>query len=479
MNARRAVAAAVALVTALRLGAAVASGLSAPNVGSAWSTPTRIDATAVYWNPAALAFVERAEVLVTGGAVVLGFDYTRERRARYQAEGGLRFALPVPADEIDAAKSGRAAPVGGVGGLPNLSVFAAVPLPKRTALGFGLYVPAGAALDLPRGGAQRWALQSVSLAVLHVAASVAWRPIDAFAFGASAQLVVGRLDLRKEVDLAGTSLLARAFGDPPISQPNDFGAAAPPAVRELSVLSRPVLIRDAWAVSAAFNVGFMWQVAPAWRVAAAYQQSVPMRFAGRFSLDMNNDFFTRDLEAQGLKYPPIVRGKGFVAQTLPGDVRVGVRWNATATLTLDLAAAYRLGRFVRSFTATLDSPDLAQPSLGLGSRTTVAIPRRWNDAAEIELSALFAARPLIHGVTLGWHSPQVPDATIDAASPDGHRLIAAYMVRGAVSDRLELFGSAEVQAILPRRVRASDYDLGNGLYALWIAGIDFGVRFGL
>ncbi|MCA9558310.1 MAG: hypothetical protein KC583_07055, partial [Myxococcales bacterium] len=39
---------------------------------------------------------------------------------------------------------------------------------------------------------------------------------------------------------------------------------------------------------------------------------------------------------------------------------------------------------LETFRITLDSPDLAQPELGIPASTTVALPRNWQDAVHLQ-----------------------------------------------------------------------------------------------
>jgi long-chain fatty acid transport protein len=74
-------------------------------------------------------------------------------------------------------------------------------------------------------------------------------------------------------------------------------------------------------------------------------------------------------------------------------------------------------------------------------------------------------------VTGGYRSSAVPDATIDAASPDGDRIVAGVGGSYRFNQRYMLLADAAVQKILTRTVVGSDYDLGNGEYSLTIAAI--------
>jgi long-chain fatty acid transport protein len=80
----------------------------------------------------------------------------------------------------------------------------------------------------------------------------------------------------------------------------------------------------------------------------------------------------------------------------------------------------------------------------------------------------------------GYHSPASPDSTVDLASPDGHRIIFGGGVDVGLNSRWSLLADVEGQAIIPRTVTTSDYDLGNGRYNIILAqfGLHARWRFG-
>ena len=102
----------------------------------------------------------------------------------------------------------------------------------------------------------------------------------------------------------------------------------------------------------------------------------------------------------------------------------------------------------------------------------VWLPRDWNDTVWIEGSARYRlGRRLLVSAAAGYQSPASPDETIDVASPDGHRIIGGLGGVLDVSDAVALSADVRLQGILPRTVSASDNDLGNGTYSLFIAAV--------
>lgn len=462
----------LALLASLASPPAAASGIGSPLIGTGWSGVTTVDPAAVHWNPSLLADLPGFRLQLAGNLIYARPSYHRQRRATYQHEDGFDFALPLDEASVDAAKTGWDAPVAADVVAPGGSLFASYQLFESLTLGLGVYPAFAAILKLPDQGPHRWQLQEAFVVGLYATPSVAWRITDQVTVGVGGSLVVGGLALRQVVDLAGTPMLGEAFANPPISQDNDFGDDAPPGVRELDVLSRPVTIDQAIAYGFSFNVGVTFDPIDELRLALVYQHGADLVFEGDAYLDMDHDFFTKDLAYQGMQYPGLVRGKAYIEMPLPFSLRAGVAVHPIEPLTLHLQASWVRWSVVESLRVTLESDDLVQEDLGLGPIAKIELPRRWNDTVELELLTTwdFGADARL-GLRLGYHSPAPPDSTVDLSSIDGHRIIAGLMGRYQVHEHLALDVWAMLHQVLPREVVASLHDRGNGTYALTVLGL--------
>ena len=470
----RAAALAVALLVAISLArapGASASGIGAPLVGTGWSGVTTPDAASVHWNPSLLADLKGFHLQMSGGILYSYIRYHRERRAQYQHEDGFDFAVPLTVADLDPSKTGWAEPVDAHGVNPSGSLFASYQVVEDLTIGLGAYPGFAAILKMPDVGPHMWQVQEAFVVGLYVTPAVGWRITDQVQVGAGVSLVVGGLALRQVSDMATTPLLADAFADPPISQENDFGPDAPPAVRELRVLSRPVTIDQATAIGWSFNAGVTFTPLDTLKIALVYQHGADLVYEGDAYLDMDHDFFTGDLEYDGLKYPKQVKGKAFVELPMPMAARLGVSFAPIEALTLHLQASWLRWSIVESLRVTLESDDLVQEELGIGPVAQLDLARRWNDAVEVELLTTYDLNPDMRlGLRLGYHSPASPDSTVDLASIDGHRLVAGVTGRYQATESVALDLWVQLHQVLPRRVVASDYDRGNGEYLLTILG---------
>ena len=461
-----------------------ASGLDVPAIGSTNSSPTTADAAAIYWNPAMLGYLERGEFM--GGVGVVGgqIAYERERLGVYSYEDSLQLRDPVDPEFIDPSKTGLAGTSNSPVFSPWADAFAGfVAVPDRLVLGLGFYVPYAAPLNFPADGAQRWQLQEAFIAVTRLTGSAAVKIHDVISIGAGVSYVFGLASLRRVQDFAAVDALADALAADPLNQDTDLGADAPSSLRESEVMSRPIAFTDGKSHGVSFNVGLAVRPVEKLTIGLTYDHGSRVKFNGDFTLDMNDPFFTQDLAAEGLEFPPLVEGTGQLSFRLAKRLMAGVAYDLNPNLRLDTSLAFVFWSDLDAFRFRLDSPDLAQPDLGIGSTTVVNLPRNWKNTVHAEISARvrIPKREKIRlSATLGYHSAASPDSTIDVASPDGHRLLGAFGFGYQVNERFGFMVDAELQGILPRRVTGSDFDLGNGTYRLLLASSSFHlqVRFG-
>lgn len=444
-----------------------AQGLATAPVGTGDASAATVDPTAVHFNPAMTAYANDGGHIFLGGNLVFGrIRYQREYRGTYQRSDSLDFALPVDPSAIDQGRTGRAEAVEARPIALAPSAFVTLPLgDSGLVAGFGAYAPYAAVIDFDDDGPQRFQLQQATIATVFFTPTLAYRFHDAFTLGAGVSYVLGFAELSRVQDFATVDDVAQALANPPIAQANDFGPNAPVGVRELDVMARRIVLRRGFAHAITFNVGIGSEPVEGLRLGLTYQHSAPMDFRGRFELDMDDDFFTQDLASQGLAYQPRVRGDAVLSFPLPRSLRFAASYDVSEQVGLGVDVAYTFWSMVEDFKVTLRSPDLAQPAVGIPDTTTVRLPRRWRNTLGLDGILRWAPRPdLRFWLRGGYRQAASPDSTIDAASPDGDRLVGglggAYRVSGNVSLLVDL----GVQHVLERHVVGSDFDLANGTY---------------
>lgn len=463
---------AVSLPLLLSPSLAFASGFDAPHVGGGSAGPTSTEASAVHWNPAQLGYLDAIALDFGGGLITGKVGYTRERTAPYQFEDNLDFDQPVDPGDVDPAKMGTAAPVSSSPAGPTFDLFLAVPvIPERFTLGAGVYIPYAAVLDFPDDGPQRFAMQSLTLASIHTTFAAGVKLHRAVSIGAGVSYVLSILELRKVQDFGAVDVFGEGLSAPPIEQDNDFGADAPPTVRELDVLARPVDVSGV-SHSISFNTGITVRPTDRIDLAFVYQHGSKLRFVGDFSLDMDDDFFTQDLAAQGLQYPARISGQSVVEMRLPKRLTLGGGFAISDRVRLDAWLGYALYREFDTIQIELSSPELAQPELGIGDTVSQPLVRNWQSTLTADVVPRIAVtEKLTVNALVGYQMPASPDSTIDLASPDGHRIVFGAGVGYRFTQRFALLGDFEGQVIAPRSVQSSDFDLGNGEYRMFLANV--------
>jgi long-chain fatty acid transport protein len=453
-----------------------ASGFAAPAVGPSNVGVANDGPSSIHHNPAGIGYARRLRI-VAGGALVVGdLSYQRERRATYQYADSLDFSLPIDPLQVDPDKTGddvsvKANPIGLVPAL-----FAEVPI-GPVGIGLGVYVPYAAKVNWPKNGPQRYQLVEATIGTAYITAGAAYRPIKRFSFGVAASLIVGFANLSKVQDLASVPLMGEALARPPINQSNDFGVDADPGVRELDALSRPFVLKNALGLSGTVKGGVLGEVAKDVWLGASAEWGAPVNMAGKFTLDMNDPFFTQDLASQGIAYKPVVKGDADLRFELPTVIRAGVRYDfgkrydeGTAT-SVGLEGSYSMWSAVKSFKVQVDSDDLEQRApdgeILIPRDMKFYLARRWLDSygAVLRLNHRATQTLMLWG-SLGYETTASPDSTIDAASPDGDRITGAGGLSQAFTEHLSVSLDMVVQSVLRRRVVASDYDLGNGTYQM-------------
>lgn len=455
---------------------AAASGFSVPALGPTSSGVTTPGPTSVHLNPGGLGFADRLRIVIGGDLLIARLRYQRVRRATYQAPDSLDFQLPIDPSAVDPEKTGtdREVATSPIGLIPT--VFAETPLGKLPlVLGLGIDAPYAAIVRWPGAGPQRFALDDATLATVFTNASLAWRVSERLSLGVGVTYVVGFASLSRVQDLASVDDLGKALARPPIAQPNGFGPRADPALRELDTFARPFSFERGFAHGLTFRAGMLAEIHDHLFLGASYEHSTRLDFRGDFRLDMNDPFFTQDLASQGLDYPAQVRGRASLSFTLPKVVRLGLRYDfgpevsGAPRSSLALEASYTGWSSVDAFDVRLRSAGLAQPALGLGQTLSLTLPRAWRDTygGVVRLSHA-ASEELSLWLALGGESAAVPDRTLDAASPDGARVTGSAGLSRALSRSLRVVLDLTYQHVLTRRVAASDYDLANGTYKMFL-----------
>lgn len=469
---------AAGLCAALPSAPARAAGFDVPSVGAPHSGPVRADAASVWHNPALLARLRRPQLLFGAALLLADLGYTRERLGRYQGQDHLEFLAPVPDSALDPSLTGPAGHVGSTQLLPSVDLFIAAPLTPWLGLGLGLGVPYAAPVRFDDDGPQRFALQSALIAAPHLSVAAGVRLHERVHFGAGLDLIFGTAELKRVQDFGTLDLFGDLLRGPPARQENNFGQNAPTELRELSALARPISITEGRAFNLSFHAGLSIEPHRDWLLSLTYHHGADLGFEGRFALDLNDDFFTQDLSPVGLAYPALIQGDARLLLKLPDRQVFAARWQADPFYALELRLSRVGWSRLDAMRVGLSAEALALPALGVSRYSRSDLPRHWQDSYGASLwGHITPPTGPSYSVNLAYESPASPDETIDAGSPDGHRLGLRALVEWTLGAHWQLAPYAGLQFIVPREVRTSTYDLGNGRYTLLIAQLGLHATF--
>ncbi len=435
----------VAMVAAAVPRPAAGSGFAAARFGGEHGHVTTTNPTALYFNPAGIAF-SSGTALYADGTVAM-------RRATWIHEASS--SDPAEPAGAEGANEGRA-------DLSNL--FGGPMLGATTRLGdFAL----GLSLSVPFGGRARWSrnprFQSSGEFPLAADGVQRWHGIEG-----SLTFIYGTLGLayrfgRVAVGVSGNLIRSSVF----TSQAKTVtGDGAPDVARE----GRATL--DVRGTQASFGAGALVELVPErlW-LGVSYQSQPglgPMRLRGTLTLDY-----------QATHAPLPVT----LTQALPDVVRVGARWRPSAALELRLSGELTRWSVMQTQCAALEGSDCLVDGSGADASTGMGVlqnlRRRWNDTFGARAGASFWARPWLELFAgLGIENGATPDDTLDPALADADNGTASLGVRFPLTRGLLVSTSYTHIQYLPRDNRGKSQLAeamsptrrpdGGGRYTQWI-----------
>jgi long-chain fatty acid transport protein len=250
---------------ALLLGASQAFGTgfqlneqSGSSIGNAFAAGAAFtdDASAMWWNPAALSKIPTM-----------------------QAVGVLNVIKPSVKFRNDGSQPALNQPLGGDGGdaggwnfVPNM--YLSVPINKQFTFGLGVTVPFGLTTEYDDGWLGRYQALKSSIETMNVNPAIAWQVTPEFSVGAGVNWQKIKAELTQNTNysygLLGTATLA---GIPAGSPTWNAIAAATPGLDGFGKITAD---DDAWG----WNIGLAWDASPQLRLAAAYRSEMKYQVTG-------------------------------------------------------------------------------------------------------------------------------------------------------------------------------------------------------
>lgn len=376
-------AAAVLLVPA----AAHASGFSTARFGAEQGTPVSANATALYYNPAAIAETTGLRIFVDGSFAFRGATYTHTPDAS---------DVPEPAG-AEGANNGQA----------TLFNFAAAPmigatykLENNLAFGAGFYVPFGGASSWdknkkfendpnfagPVDGVQRWHTIDGTLRSMYATLGVAYR-IEAarLSIGLTGNLLINSVDTIRARNTTGSN--------------------------RLDTEGRALI--SASGLSGSFGIGAMWEAMPKTLWVGASYQSLPgvtggMSLDGKLTLKSGPGAPTEQDITLYQELPHVIR---FGVKTRPKDW-LELRLFGDATLWSVFKEQCLAPKGEKCAVKEDGSPDA-------GTAPVQNIPRRWQDAFGVRAGVSLFPRDTVEVLAgVGYDSNAIPDSTLDPSITD-------------------------------------------------------------
>jgi long-chain fatty acid transport protein len=258
------------IVLALGAGGALATGFqlneqSASSLGNAFAGGAAFtdDASAMWWNPAALSQFKRG-----------------------QAIGALHIVTPEIKFRNDGSAAALNQPLGGDGGdagnanfIPN--AYVSVPINPQWTFGLGINAPFGLTTHYGEGWIGRFQALKSSIMTVNVNPALSWQVSKEFAFGFGASYEYLRATLTQNVNYSGAiASAAQSFalaGQIPPGKVLPIIGATPGLESKATVKGDD----GGWG----WNIGVAWDVTPQFRLGAGYRSEVDLKVSGNQTLE--------------------------------------------------------------------------------------------------------------------------------------------------------------------------------------------------
>lgn len=396
-----------ALTIALGAADAHAGGFLVARFGGEHGHPTTDNATAIYYNPAALSLGAGTRLYIDATLAVRSFRYDRDPAAidNPLAEGEIAAGTP---QELISANSGEGtllavavAPFGGFVtdfGVDGLGVGVAVYVPFGGGAAWDQHAPIEGhpgAID----GPQRWWAIEGTVRTLYLSAGAGWRiPSTRLSVGAAFNLTHSIVHTVRARNASGHDHMVAINGS----------------------LQEGRALVDAGGFEPAMGLGLLYEVEPdALWVGVSYQSQPNF---GESVLDGETTL------VQATAPPTTTRVKLF--HSLPDVWRIGARWRPSAAHELRLS-----GDFQRW--SVLDRQTVIEVD---GGRNRLAVlPRYWQDSFGVRASWSYYATDTVELMFgAGFDSNAVPDRTLEPGLFDTDKFAFSAGVRLSLAEALKL-----------------------------------------
>jgi long-chain fatty acid transport protein len=257
MNKKRIARAVGAIVVGMAASQAMGTGFqlneqSASSLGNAFAGGAAFmdDASAMWWNPAALSAIPRMQAIGTFNVITPSIKFNNDN------------SLPATNQ-----------PLGGNGGDAGGynftgSIYLAVPITPQWAFGLGINVPFGLETEYDDGWIGRYQGLHSKIETININPAISWKVTPEFAIGVGVNYQQIKATLTQNVNYSGALLQAAAAnGVTPGSPTFNAIAGLTPGLDSLASITG-----DDWAWG--WNIGFAWDATKDLRIAASYRSEI-------------------------------------------------------------------------------------------------------------------------------------------------------------------------------------------------------------
>ena len=244
--------------TGFQLNEQSGSGLGNAFAGGAAATD---DASAMWWNPAALSQFQRTQAVAVINIITPS--------VKFQNDASL------PAANQPLGNTGGDA--GGYNFVPNMYV--SVPINAQWTFGLGITVPFGLTTEYDDGWIGRYQGLKSSIETMNINPALSWKATPQFAVGAGVNFQKIKATLTQNANYSGALLTAAAQnGITPGSPTFNAIAQVTPGLD-----SKATITGDDYAWG--WNIGFAWDATPQLRLAASYRSEIKYNVTGNVSFE--------------------------------------------------------------------------------------------------------------------------------------------------------------------------------------------------
>lgn len=380
-------------------------GASGAGTATAGAAATGEDASAVFYNPAAMTLLDESQALFAGQLYIPDLDYGN--RGATDATGGTM--------------SGNEKLTNEPAFVPSL--FGVWAVDDRVRLGFGLTSPFGLATEYDDDWVGRYNTYYTSLRTFDFNPVVAIRVTDWLSVGAGASVQYAKADRRNMLDFGSICFNSGLGG----------GTCSALGLTPQAADGRLELTADDWSVG--YNVGLLVQPTPRFRVGLAYRSRVHQRLDGRA------DFTVPDVAAPLTATGAFQDTNASTEITLPERASLSLYYEATPRLVLLGDVTWTAWSRFEELRVEFDNP--AQPSF---SET-----EEWDDSFRYSIGARYQVTDeWVARVGFAYDETPIDSDLRNASIPGNDRLVfalgAGYRFSDAVSVDLAYTYNHELEA---------------------------------